>query len=87
VNEGTEKAIDYEALDRRDEKERERTLEKARQEIGEALDNADGLERLEAITDEEWAKAQAVDDAVADAMADVYAEIRADINAEADTGA
>lgn len=61
--------IDYDELDRTDELERERTRALAQEKIAVVMDNTDGLARLEAITDDEWNKAQAEDDAVEQAKA------------------
>ena len=57
--------IDYGELWRQQREEREARAEKRRARIREALDNSDGFERLEAISDEEWNAAQKADDEAA----------------------
>jgi len=60
----TDEPIDYDELDRTDELERERTRALAQEKIAVVMDNTDGLARIEAITDDEWNKAQAMDDEI-----------------------
>jgi len=50
-------ATDWDKLDELDRKARERTRKRTLAELNLSLDNDDGFQRLDAITDEEWAKA------------------------------
>lgn len=55
--------IDYEELWRQQAEAREERGKKMLEGISALMDNSDGFERLEAITDEEWDAAQRADDA------------------------
>lgn len=49
------------AQDRRDARRRKGSMEQTRTEVTRMIENAEGLLRLEGITDEEWAAAEAED--------------------------
>jgi hypothetical protein len=56
--------LDYEEIWRQIDEGRKARREKRLERIRAALDNEDGFERIEAITDEEWDAAQQADDEV-----------------------
>jgi len=53
--------IPYKDLQRMDKAERKKTLKETTKKIEEILNNKDGLQRLKAITDDEWNAALADD--------------------------
>ena len=56
--------VDWDEMDRLSAEKQAESMEKTSEAIGAVMLDTSGMDRLDAITDEEWALAQAVDDAV-----------------------